>query len=96
MFVRYATAFVVFPGGFGTLDELFEALVLILTHKIRDFPVVLMGSEYWSGLVDWMRERLAGERMISPTDLVLMQTLDDPAEAVAIVREAADRQGMAA
>jgi hypothetical protein len=96
MFVRYATAFVVFPGGFGTLDELFEALVLIQTHKIRDFPVVLMGTEFWSGLVDWMRERLAGERMISPTDLVLMQTIDDPAEAVAIVRDAAERQGMAA
>jgi uncharacterized protein (TIGR00730 family) len=96
MFVRYATAFVVFPGGFGTLDELFEALVLIQTHKIRDFPVVLMGTEFWSGLVDWMRERLASERMISPTDLVLMQAIDDPAEAVAIVRDAAERQGMAA
>ena len=96
MFVRYATAFVVFPGGFGTLDELFEALVLIQTHKIRDFPVVLMGTEFWSGLVDWMRERLAGERMISPTDLVLVQAIDDPAEAVAIVRDAAERQGMAA
>src|SRR4029078_5079435 len=81
MFVRYATAFVVFPGGFGTLDELFEALVLIQTHKIRDFPVVLMGTEFWSGRVDWMRERLAGERMISPTDLVLMQAIDDPGEA---------------
>jgi predicted Rossmann-fold nucleotide-binding protein len=55
-----------------------------------------MGTEFWSGLVDWMRERLAGERMISPTDLVLMQAIDDPAEAVAIVRDAAERQGMAA
>ena len=92
MFVRYATAFVVFPGGFGTLDELFEALVLIQTHKIRDFPVVLMGTEFWSGLVDWMRERLAGERMISPTDLGLMQAIDDPAEVRDIVCRAADRQ----
>jgi uncharacterized protein (TIGR00730 family) len=96
MFVRYASAFIVFPGGFGTLDELFEALVLIQTHKIRDFPVVLMGTEFWSGLVDWMRERLAGERMISPADLVLLQTTDDPAEAVALARNGAERQGMAA
>src|SRR4051794_12179496 len=71
MFVRYATGFVVFPGGFGTLDELFEALVLIQTHKIREFPVVLMGTEWWSGLVGWARERLAEEAMISPGDLEL-------------------------
>jgi uncharacterized protein (TIGR00730 family) len=96
MFVRYASAFVVFPGGFGTLDELFEALVLIQTHKIRDFPVVMMGTEFWDGLLDWMRERLAGERMIKPTDLDLIQTTDDPAEAVALVRDGAERQGMAA
>jgi uncharacterized protein (TIGR00730 family) len=96
MFVRYASAFVVFPGGFGTLDELFEALVLIQTHKIRDFPVVLIGTEFWDGLLDWMRERLAGERMIKPTDLDLIQTTDDPAEAVALVRTGAERQGMAA
>jgi hypothetical protein len=96
MFVRYASAFVVFPGGFGTLDELFEALVLIQTHKIRDFPVVLIGTEFWDGLLDWMRERLAGERMIKPTDMDLIQTTDDPAEAVALVRDGAERQGMAA
>jgi uncharacterized protein (TIGR00730 family) len=96
MFVRYASAFVVFPGGFGTLDELFEALVLIQTHKIRDFPVVLIGTEFWDGLLDWMRERLAGERMINPTDMDLIQTTDDPAEAVALVRDGAERQGMAA
>ena len=96
MFVRYASAFVVFPGGFGTLDELFEALVLIQTHKIRDFPVVLIGTEFWSGLIEWMRERLAGERMIKPTDLDLLQTTDEPAEAVALVRDGAERQGMAA
>jgi uncharacterized protein (TIGR00730 family) len=96
MFVRYASAFVVFPGGFGTLDELFEALVLIQTHKIRDFPVVMMGTQFWDGLLEWMRERLAGERMIKPTDLDLIQTTDDPAEAVALVRHGAERQGMAA
>jgi len=96
MFVRYASALVVFPGGFGTLDELFEALVLIQTRKIRDFPVVLMGTEFWSGLLAWMRERLAEEQMIKPTDLDLIQTTDDPAEAVALVRDGAERQGMAA
>ena len=86
----------VFPGGFGTLDELFEALVLIQTGKIRDFPVVLMGVEFWDGLLDWMRDRLAAEHMIAPTDLDLMCTTDDPAEAVARVRTGAQRQGMAA
>jgi len=96
MFVRYATAFVVFPGGFGTLDELFEALVLIQTGKIRDFPVVLMGVEFWDGLLDWMRDRLASENMIARADLDLIQTTDDPDEAVALVLEGARRQGMAA
>jgi uncharacterized protein (TIGR00730 family) len=96
MFVRYAIGFVVFPGGFGTLDELFEALVLIQTHKIRDFPVVMMGSDYWSGLIDWMRDRLAGEHMIAPADLELVRCSDDPAEAIELIRLGARRQGMAA
>jgi uncharacterized protein (TIGR00730 family) len=96
MFVRYATAFVVFPGGFGTLDELFEALVLIQTRKILDFPVVLMDTSFWDGLLQWMRERLAAEHMIAPTDLDLIQSTDDPAEAVALACEGAERQGMAA
>jgi uncharacterized protein (TIGR00730 family) len=96
MFVRYATAFVVFPGGYGTLDELFEALVLIQTRKIRDFPVVLIGTEFWDGLLQWMRERLACEHMIAVTDLDLIQTTDDPADVVAIAKDGAERQGMAA
>jgi uncharacterized protein (TIGR00730 family) len=96
MFVRYASAFIVFPGGFGTLDELFEALVLIQTRKVRNFPVILMGGDYWAGLTDWMRDRLAGDRMITPADLDLVQTTDDPDEAVALVRAGAARQGMAA
>jgi uncharacterized protein (TIGR00730 family) len=93
MFVRYANAFVVFPGGFGTLDELFEALVLIQTRKIRSFPVVLVGSAWWAGLIGWMRERLAGEGMISPDDLDLVRCTDDPDEVVAIVEAGARRQG---
>ena len=96
MFVRYAIGFVVFPGGFGTLDELFEALVLIQTHKIRDFPVVMMGSDYWSGLIGWMRDRLAGERMIAPADLELIRCSDEPEEAIELIRLGAQRQGMAA
>ncbi len=88
MFVKYATAFIVFPGGYGTLDELFEALTLIQTGKVKHFPVVLFGREYWSGLVDWLTRTVAAERKINPADLSLFQVTDDPAEAVAYVVEA--------
>jgi uncharacterized protein (TIGR00730 family) len=94
MFVRFACAFVVFPGGFGTLDELFEALTLIQTGKIRHFPVVLVGGSYWQGLVEWSRERLLGEGKVSPEDLELMRVSDDPAEVVEIVLEGARKQGI--
>jgi uncharacterized protein (TIGR00730 family) len=93
MFVRYANAFVVFPGGFGTLDELFEALVLIQTRKIRSFPVLLVGTGWWSGLLDWIRERLADEGMIGPDDIDLVRCTDDPAEIVDVVTTGAERQG---
>ena len=80
MFVKYAQAFVIFPGGFGTLDELWEALTLIQTGKVRNFPVVMVGHDYWSGLLEWARARMLGEGMIAPTDLELLICTDDPAE----------------
>ena len=92
MFVRYASGFVVFPGGFGTLDELFEALCLIQTGRITSFPVILVGSDYWCGLIDWMRERLLDEGKISPTDLDLITVTDDPVEVRDLLMTAAHRQ----
>jgi uncharacterized protein (TIGR00730 family) len=94
MFVRYASAFVVHPGGFGTLDEMFEALTLIQTHKVRHFPVVLVEADYWRGLVDWVRERLLADGRIAPEDLALLRTSDDPEEVVKIVTEGASRQAV--
>jgi uncharacterized protein (TIGR00730 family) len=92
MFVRYASAFVVFPGGFGTLDELFEALTLIQTRKIRGFPVVLVGHDYWDPLVGWLRDRVLGEGKISPLDMNLLAVVDDAADVVRIVSEATERR----
>jgi uncharacterized protein (TIGR00730 family) len=83
MFVKYAEAFVIFPGGFGTMDELFEALTLIQTNKVRDFPVVLFGSAYWRGLTDWIRDTMAAEAKIAGEDLDLFHVTDDPADIVA-------------
>jgi hypothetical protein len=81
MFVKYAQAFVIFPGGFGTLDELFESLTLIQTGKVSNFPVILFGSDYWSGLLAWVRGTLLAGGKISPADLDLMTVTDSP-EAV--------------
>ena len=92
MFVRYASGFVVLPGGFGTLDELFEALTLIQTGKIRNFPVVLMVADYWNGLLDWLNERTRGEGKIGPDDMGLLSVTDDPEQAVRILLSAAHRQ----
>jgi uncharacterized protein (TIGR00730 family) len=88
MFVKYAQGFIVLPGGFGTLDELFEALTLVQTRKVTSFPVVLMGSDYWSGLVGWLRERVLADGKIAERDLALFSVTDDPAEAVRLVHEA--------
>jgi uncharacterized protein (TIGR00730 family) len=95
MFVRYASGFVAFPGGFGTLDETFEALTLIQTGKVRHFPVVLVGSDYWGGLVGWIRERLLGEGKISPHDIDLLYVTDDPLEVRDRLMSAAHRQARA-
>ena len=89
MFVKYACAFVIFPGGFGTMDELFESLTLIQTRKVRDFPIVLFGSSYWGGLLDWIHETMLSGGKISAEDMDLLLVTDDPAEATAHI---VDRQ----
>ncbi|HEU5117376.1 MAG TPA: LOG family protein, partial [Isosphaeraceae bacterium] len=83
MFVKYADGFVIFPGGFGTLDELFESLTLVQTSKIHRFPIVLYNTQYWRGLVDWIKERMLTEGMISPEDLDLLIVTDSLEEACA-------------
>jgi hypothetical protein len=85
MFVKYSLGFIIFPGGFGTLDELFEALTLIQTRKIRNFPVVLFGTQYWNGLLNWIRDFALKEGKISEQDLKLLHITDSPSEVVQIV-----------
>lgn len=85
MFVKYAQGFVVMPGGFGTLDELFEALTLIQTHKIKGFPIILVGTTFWGGLIDWIKETLVREKTISKEDLDLFKVVDTADEVVSIV-----------
>jgi uncharacterized protein (TIGR00730 family) len=86
MFVKYAVAYVIMPGGFGTLDELFEALTLIQTKRIKSFPVVLIDSNYWKGLIDWMRTTLIKKRSIYESDLALLELVDTPEEAIRIIK----------
>ncbi|SFF36964.1 LOG family protein [Blastococcus tunisiensis] len=88
MFVKYAQAFVILPGGFGTLDELFEALTLVQTRKVTRFPVILFGTEYWSGLLQWIRTTLAGTGTINATDLDLITVTDDIGEVMAVIQAA--------
>jgi uncharacterized protein (TIGR00730 family) len=95
MFVKYAQAFCVLPGGFGTLDELFEALTLVQTGKVTRFPVVLLGTQYWSGLITWMREVMLAEQKIGPTDLDLFCVTDDVEHAVQHILAAAEPIGPA-
>jgi uncharacterized protein (TIGR00730 family) len=95
MFVRYASGFVVFPGGFGTMDELWEALTLIQTGKVVEFPVVLVGSDYWRGLMDWVGERMLAEGNISPGDTELLRLTEDPMEVRDLLTSAAHRQARA-
>ena len=85
MFVKYSQAFVVLPGGFGTLDELFEAVTLVQTGKITKFPIVLVGRSYWSGLLSWLRDMVGGEGKVSPADLELLSVADDPDEVARII-----------
>jgi uncharacterized protein (TIGR00730 family) len=92
MFVKYATAFIVFPGGYGTLDELFEALTLIQTGKVKHFPVILMGKSYWSGLTEWLERTVSAQRKVDARDLLLFRVTDDPAEATRIVIEARNKK----
>ncbi|MBW1797419.1 MAG: TIGR00730 family Rossman fold protein [Deltaproteobacteria bacterium] len=86
MFVKYAVAYIIMPGGFGTLDELFEALTLIQTKRIRSFPVILIDSGYWKGLLDWFRETLLKENTISDSDLEIFSVVDTPEEAMGIIK----------
>ncbi|SEL95256.1 hypothetical protein SAMN04489760_101135 [Syntrophus gentianae] len=86
MFVKYAVAYVIFPGGYGTLDELFEALTLIQTRRIKSFPVVLLGSAYWKGLMEWLSDTMLKENKILPEDLDLIRITDDPDDAVRYIQ----------
>jgi uncharacterized protein (TIGR00730 family) len=87
MFVKYAVAYVIMPGGFGTMDEFFEALTLIQTKRIKSFPVILMGSEYWRGLLDWLKNTMLHDGKISPADLEFVQIIDDPEDAVKYIKK---------
>jgi len=87
MFVKYAVAYIIMPGGYGTMDEFFEALTLIQTRKAKPFPVILMGSQYWRGLIDWMENTMLRENKILPADMELIQMIDDPEEAVKLIKK---------
>ncbi len=93
MFVKFACAYVVMPGGYGTLDELTEALTLIQTGKARPMPIILVGREFWGGMLDWFRTTLVNERMINPDDVDLMQVIDDPDEIVATIFKFYEKRG---
>jgi len=87
MFIKYAVAYIILPGGFGTMDELFESITLIQTHKIRPFPVILVGKAYWKGLFDWIKEVVLKEERISAEDLEIFQLIDEPAEIIKAIKK---------
>jgi len=87
MFLKYTSAVIILPGGFGTMDEMFETLTLIQTHKSTSLPLILMGTSHWKGLIDWIQEHMVATRYILPEDLVAMKLTDDPEEALAIINE---------
>lgn len=93
MFVRFASAYVVLPGGFGTIDELTECLTLVQTGKSRRIPIILVGGEFWKGLIDWMKDKLVGEGMISPADLDLMRIIEEPEAIVEAIFDYYERRG---
>lgn len=93
-FVKYAQAFVIFPGGFGTMDELFEALTLIQTGKIENFPIILYDSNYWSGLLEWLKSIMLTGQKIGPQDIDLLQLTDSPQEVLEIIKQASRREGV--
>jgi uncharacterized protein (TIGR00730 family) len=93
-FIKYSQAFVVLPGGFGTMDELFEALTLVATGKITKFPIVLVGRQYWSGLLSWLEDTMLARANIGPSELALLSVADEPDEIVAIIREAHAGNGL--
>ncbi|MCB2147737.1 MAG: TIGR00730 family Rossman fold protein [Deltaproteobacteria bacterium] len=87
MFIKYAAAYVVMPGGFGTMDELFEVMTLVQTRRIRPFPIIMVGTDHWSGLLEWIRNQLLAQSLISPKDMDIIQVLDDPEDIVSTVRK---------
>ncbi|MEK6197552.1 MAG: TIGR00730 family Rossman fold protein [Desulfobacterales bacterium] len=87
MFIKYALAFICMPGGFGTLDEAFEALTLIQTKRIKPFPVILVGSDYWSGLLDWIKEKMLPTDKVDNDDMLIFNVMDDPAEIVSYIKK---------
>jgi uncharacterized protein (TIGR00730 family) len=93
MFVKFACAYVVMPGGFGTMDELMEALTLVQTGKIARFPIILVQSSYWRGLIDWIKDRMVSERMISPEDMDLIQLIDEPHKVVEAIFDHYEKRG---
>jgi hypothetical protein len=86
LFVKYAVAYIIFPGGYGTMDELFEAVTLIQTRKIKPFPVVLVGTDYWSGMLSWVEDTVLRSQYISPEEWDIIQVMDDPEEIVKYLR----------